>query len=72
MLVLFTYVFSRDHYVFMVCGHSVDSVIKGSSDLHQSKAYLSSGLFEIVTQTNYIKLRALKGCSETKYDFKYD
>ena len=27
-LVLFTHVFSRDHYVFIICGHSLDSVIR--------------------------------------------
>ena len=46
MLVLFTHVFSRDHYVFIICGYSLDSVIRESSELYQSKVYLSSGLFE--------------------------
>ena len=51
----------------MFCGRSLDSVISRSSDLHQSKVYVSSGLFEIVIQTNHIPLWTLKGFSET-YD----
>ena len=53
-LVLFTHVFLRDHYVLKICGRYLDSIISGSSDLHQSNGYVSSGLFEIVAQTNYI------------------
>ena len=34
------------------------------SDLHQSKVYLLSGLFEIVTQTNHIPLLVMKDCSQ--------
>ena len=68
MLILFTHVFARDHYVFMICGHFLDSVIRGSSELYQSKVYLSSGLFEIVTQTNHIPLLVMKDCSQNYYD----
>ena len=63
-LVLFTHVFLRGHYLSMICSHSLDSVIRGSSDLHQSKVYLSSGLFEIVTQSDYIPLLKMKDCSQ--------
>ena len=55
----------------MFCGRSLDSIISGSSNLHQSKVYVSSGLFEIVTQTNYI-LWALEDCSETYYDRNFE
>ena len=44
----------------MICSHSLDSVIRGSSDLHQSKVYLSSGLLEIVTQTDHIPSLMIK------------
>ena len=71
-LVLFTRVFSRNYYVFMFSGRSLDSAISRSSDLHQSKVYVSSGLFEIVTQTNYIPLLALKDCSETYYERNFE
>ena len=71
-LVLFTHVFSRNYYVFMFCGRSLDSVISRSSDLHQSKVYVSSGLFEIVTQTNYIPLWTMKDCSESYYDRNFE
>ena len=64
----FTHVFLRGHYLSMICSHSLDSVIRGSSDLHQSKVYLSSGLFEIVTQTNHIPLLVMKDCSQNYYD----
>ena len=56
-LVLFLHVLSRDHR---------------SSDLHQSKVYLSSGLFEIVSQTNHIPLWTLKGCSEIYNDRTFE
>ena len=55
-LVLFTHAFLRDHYVFKIYGRYLDSIISGSSYLHQSNEYVSSGLFEIVTQTKYIPL----------------
>ena len=71
-LVLFTHVFSRNHYVFIFCGRSLDSVISRSSNLHQSKVYVSSGLFEIVIQTNHISLWTLKGCSETYHDRTFE
>ena len=67
-LVLFTHVFLRGHYLSVICCHSLDSVIMRSSDLHQSKVYLSSGLFEIVTQTNHIPLLVMKDCSQNCYD----
>ena len=53
---MFTNVFLGDHYVFKSCGGYLDSIISGSSDLHQANGYVSSGLFEIVTQTKYIPL----------------
>ena len=56
----------------MFCGHSLDSVISTSSDLHQSKAYVLSGLVEIIIQTNHIPLWTLKGCSETYHDRIFD
>ena len=55
----------------MFCGRSLDSVISRSSDLHQSKVYVSSGLFEIVTQTNYIPW-ALEDCSESYYERNFE
>ena len=61
-----------DHYVFMFCGCSLGSAINGSSDLYQSKVYVSSGLFEIVTQTNYIPLWTMKDCSESYYDRNFE
>ena len=64
MLILFTHVFARDHYVFMICGHFLDSVIRGYSVLYQLKLYLSSGLFKIVTKTNYIPTLTMKDCSQ--------
>ena len=69
-LVLFTHVFSRNYYVFMFCSRSLDSVTSRSSDLHQSKVYVSSGLFEFVIQTNHIPLWTLKG--ETYHDRTFE
>ena len=71
-LVLFTQVFSRNYYVFMFYGRSLYSIISGSYDLQQSKVYVSSGLFEIVIQTNHIQLWTLKGCSETYHDITFE
>ena len=68
MLVLFTHVFARDQYVFMICGHFLDSVIRGSSELYELKVYLSFGLFEIVTQTNYIPTLTMKDFSPNYYE----
>ena len=56
----------------MICGHFLDSVIRGSSELYQLKVYLSSGLFEIVTQTNYILLWTMKDCSESYHDRNFE
>ena len=52
--------------LFSVC--SIGSAISGSSDTYQSKVQVSSGLLEIVTQTNYILLWTMKDCSESYYD----
>ena len=56
----------------MICSHSLDSVIRGSSDLQQSKVYLSFGLFEIVTQTNHISLLVMNDCSQNYYDINLE
>ena len=56
----------------MIYGRSLDSVMSKSSDHNQSKVYLSSGLLEIVTQTNYIPLWMLKDCSETYHDRNFE
>ena len=53
-----------DHHLFMISGHSLDSVIRESSDLNRSKVYVSSGLFEIVKQTNHISLLTMNDCSQ--------
>ena len=63
---------SWEHYVFMVCSNYLDSVMRGSSNLHQLQVYLSSGLFEIVTQTNYIQLLTMKDCSQNHYDINLE
>ena len=61
-----------NHHVFMFCGRSLDIYLSRSSDLNQSKVCGSSGLFEIVKQTNYIPLWTLKDCSETYNDRNFE
>ena len=66
------FLFTRCLHVFMFCGCSLGSAISGSSDTYQSKVQVSSGLLEIVTQTNYILLWTMKDCSESYYDRNFE
>ena len=63
-LVLFTHVFSRDHYVFIICGHSLDSIIRWFLIYINQRFIFHLVYLRASTQTNYIPLLTMKDCSQ--------